>query len=339
MTPIVLSDATSGSTARIAPRLGFNCFEFTARFGDWSVNVLDADPAFADGALRSSGHGLPILFPFPNRIRDSRYSWGGRDYVIPPEVGLHDKLGHAIHGFCLDQAWRVIEQSPRHCIGQFQLSVDAPARRALWPADFVIEVRYELRGASLRADIRIENPDTVPLPWGFGTHPYFRLPLEAASAPSRCLIQVPAASEWVLENCLPTGEQRPVEVGATDLRDGEYVDVLKLDHVLTDLEANKVLLSSRRPGIRADPASAFFIETQIVDEAAGLQVVQRFGGEFRECVVFTPPNRSCVCIEPYTCVTDAIHLQANGVDAGLNVLAPGKSVRLWFEITAGTLLC
>ena len=38
-------------------------------------------------------------------------------------------------------------------------------------------------------------------------------------------------------------------------------------------------------------------------------------------------------------VTDAIHLQANGVDAGLNVLAPSESVRLWIEITAGTLLC
>ena len=30
---------------------------------------------------------------------------------------------------------------------------------------------------------------------------------------------------------------------------------------------------------------------------------------FRELVLFTPPHRRAVCLEPYTCPTDAIHLQ------------------------------
>jgi aldose 1-epimerase len=41
-------------------------------------------------------------------------------------------------------------------------------------------------------------------------------------------------------------------------------------------------------------------------------------------VVFTPANRQAFCIEPYTCVTDAINLQQQGVDAGLLVLPPGE---------------
>jgi aldose 1-epimerase len=44
---------------------------------------------------------------------------------------------------------------------------------------------------------------------------------------------------------------------------------------------------------------------------------------FRELLVFTPPHRQAVCLEPYTCVTDAINLQARGIDAGLLVLPPG----------------
>ena len=320
MTLITLTDST-GSTACIAPQLGFNCFEFLARVRDWSVNVLDADPAFASGTLRPSGHGIPLLFPFPNRIRDARFVWEGVEFVIPAESGRHDKTGNAIHGFCLDRPWRVIEQSDRVAVGRFQLSVDAPERRPLWPADFVIEVRYELRGTTLRADICIENPDSVPLPWGFGTHPYFRVPLDEQSQPARCLIEVPADSEWVLKSSLPTGERRPVSRDK-DLRDGEYFDVLKLDDVLTDLTSKNGA-----------------VETLIIDEAAGLQVTQRCDPAFREMVVFTPPQRSCVCIEPYTCVTDAIHLQARGVPAGLRVLPPGERVDLWFEISAGTLLC
>ena len=44
---------------------------------------------------------------------------------------------------------------------------------------------------------------------------------------------------------------------------------------------------------------------------------------FRDVVVFTPPHRQAFCIEPYTCVTDAINLQPRGVDAGLLTLLPG----------------
>lgn len=318
---VTLTDSSTGSTARIAPLFGFNCFEFIVRVRDWSISVLDADPQFPSDTLRPSGHGVPILFPFPNRIRDGRFEWSGQEYVIPAETGRHDKDGNAIHGFCLDRAWRVVEQSARHVVGQFQLSIDAPDRRAMWPADFLIEVRYELRGLTLRADIRIQNPDSVPLPWGFGTHPYFRLPLDDQSDLSKCLIQVPADSEWILKDCLPSGHRRPVARGK-DLRDGEYLDVLKLDDVLTD-----VVLENN------------VVQATIIDEAAGLQMTQRCDPAFRELCVFTPPGRSCVCIEPYTCVTDAIHLQARGIDAGWRVLPPGEQTRLWFEISAGTLLC
>lgn len=318
---ITLTDPRTGSTARIAPHLGFNCFEFIARVHDWSISVLDAAPEFESGTQRPSGHGIPLLFPFPNRIRAGRFHWAGQDYVIPTETGRHDSNGNAIHGFCLDKAWRVVDQGDRFVVGQFQLSADAPERRQFWPADFVIDVRYELRGSTLRSDIRIHNPDTVPLPWGFGTHPYFRLPLDPQSKPGRCLIQIPADSEWVLKDCLPTGARRPV-ARDKDLREGEYFDVLKLDDVLTDIEATQGA-----------------IETGIIDESAGLQVIQRFDPSFREIVAFTPPQRACVCIEPYTCVTDAINLQAQGIDAGLRVLPPGASAHLWFEISAGTLLC
>ena len=55
---------------------------------------------------------------------------------------------------------------------------------------------------------------------------------------------------------------------------------------------------------------------------------------FREVVVYTPPNRDAVCLEPYTCVTDAINLQSRGIDAGWRVLEPGAEFRTWIDITA-----
>ena len=47
--------------------------------------------------------------------------------------------------------------------------------------------------------------------------------------------------------------------------------------------------------------------------------------QFRELVVYTPPDRDSICFEPYTCPTDAINLEAKGIPAGVVVLAPQKT--------------
>lgn len=318
MDVISLTDAQNRSTAKIAPSLGFNCFDFQARVAGETVPVIDASPQFARGSEKPSGHGIPILFPFPNRIRGGQFSSNGKSYQIDAaHASFHG--ANAIHGFCLDRPWRVTSRGPDFAVGAFQLSVDAPDRLAYWPADFRIEVRYALHGSRLRADILIANPSPHPLPWGLGTHPYFKLPLSAKSRSSRCLIEAPASQEWELVDCLPTGRRVPISE-SKDLREGAYFDVLKVDDVLT--------------GLGDTPT----VECAILDEEAGLQVTQRFPSAFRELVIYTPPNRDAICLEPYTCVTDAANLESRGIDAGWHVLDPGAEFRTWFEIAAGEVI-
>ncbi len=316
MPVLTITDPHSGSTARIAPELGFNCFEFRAIVAGRPVDVLDAVPGFADGGQRASGGGIPILFPFPNRIRAGKFSWDGRDYSLPAA----DKFGNAIHGLCLDRPWRVIEQKDDLVTGQFQLSVDAPDRLGLWPTDFVIEVDYEIVHNRLRANFRIGNPSNRALPWGLGTHPYFKLPLGASSQVGDCLIEVPADQRWELVDCLPTGALLGLDEHY-DLRDGAYVSVVKLDDVLT--------------GICCDGPQ---FECLVLDERAGLQVILTCPPIFREIVAFTPPDRAAVCIEPYTCATDAINLTARGIESGWRTLGAGSEFHTWIDITAGPVL-
>ena len=316
MSIVTLTDSQTGSTARIAPELGFNCFEFRAKVGDREIDVLDSVPDFETGGQRSSGSGIPILFPFPNRIRAGKFTWEGREFSLP----VSDKFGNAIHGLCLDRPWRVIAQGDDFVTGQFQLSVDAPNRRTLWPTDFTIEVDYELLGNRLRANFRVITPSSQPLPWGLGTHPYFKLPLATTSRVGACLIEVPAAQRWELQDCLPTGERRELDE-EHDLRFGAYVDTVQLDDVYTTVQCE---------GPQFD--------CLILDEEAGLQITLTSPPIFREIVVFTPPNRAAVCIEPYTCPTDAINLQAGGIDCGWRTLAPGAEFHTWLDITAGPVL-
>jgi aldose 1-epimerase len=316
MNIVTITDSASGATARIAAHIGFNCFEFRAVVDGREVDVIDSKPDFPQTQERPSGNGSPILFPFPNRIEHGRFTWEGHDYLVPLRPGTP----HAIHGFAYDRPWRVTSQSEDRVTGEFQISRDDPGRAACWPADGLIEVTYRVRGATLRMDVRIANPGDRPLPWGFGTHTYFKLPLAGTSDPARCLVQAPAREQWVLNDQIPTGERTAV-LPAADLREGRRYGELKLDHVLTGLE----------PTGRS-------LDCVVMDEQAGLEVIQQCDPAFRELVAFTPPWTTAVCLEPYTCVTNAINLQQRGIDAGLQVLPPGGEARTWIQITARPIL-
>lgn len=317
-----LVDRRTGSVARIATDVGFNCFRFLAKVnGVTTVDVIDAPEGFENGGHATSHYGIPILFPFPNRIKGGAYSWGGREWKLPVSGIPQDGNGNAIHGFCMDLPWRIIAQSENSVTGEFQLSIDAPDRLALWPTDCLIRICYSLKGSCLRADITVSNPTQVPLPWGFGTHAYFRVPLSSGSDFGQCTVYAPARRIWELNQCLPTGEIRePAEHARLD--DSPYLDTLKLDDVYTDVALNDGVLTCR-----------------VMDEKAGLQVEQRCSGDFREVVAFTPPWSSAVCLEPYTCVTDAINLQQRGIDAGLQVLGAGGTWAGWIEIEAAAITC
>jgi aldose 1-epimerase len=315
-TTITITDAATGTTATVAPELGFNCFSFRATVLGETVEALDVDPEFLSGKSRPTRSGIPILFPFPNRIRQGRFTWDGREYRLPGS----DSWGNAIHGFCADRPWRVVRQGPDFVTGQFQLSVDAPDRAQLWPADFRIEVEYRLIRNRLRAGFRILNHSSGKLPWGLGTHPYFRAPIGSNGRPEHCTVEVPASQRWELVDCLPTGKRIPVDA-ARDLRGGVAVAGLQLDDVYTGLEC-----------------SGPQFDCTLIDERSGIQLTQTCPPIFREVVAFTPPNRSCICLEPYTCVTDAVNLQGQGIDSGLRLLGPGAEFRTWIDLTLGPIL-
>jgi aldose 1-epimerase len=301
----VLEDGHGGGL-EVWPALGFNAYRWHVE----STELLYADPKlFEDG--RPTRSGIPVLFPFPNRIRGGSFTWNGRHYQLPP----NDPAGqNAIHGWACRAPWRVIDQgadgASTWLTGEFQISRDAPAALPLWPADGRLQLTYRLLENRLRLEAAITAVGSEAFPFGLGYHPYFAL---GAFGGEEATVLVPAERYWVLDENLPDGEQRTVE-GQRDLRQARTLAGLTLDDVLTAL-----------PSAPAGAASGLGLCGTLRHPAQGSSLRLNASADFREVVVFTPPHRQAVCLEPYTCVTDAINLEQAGIDAGCKVLAPGQS--------------
>jgi aldose 1-epimerase len=307
---VTLRDAATGSSAQILVNLGFNCFSFVAAFDEEELEVLWAEAEFELGRGRPSGSGIPLLFPFPGRIHQGRLTWGGRQYVLD----ANDGQGNAIHGFVHTRPWRVIEQRSNQVTGQFRASQDDPVLEKFWPADFQITATYQLDGQRLLGRFLLENTDSQPLPLGFGAHPYFRLPLGGEDA-AECEIRLPVSGEWELSELITTGEYFP-------LRDAE---VFQRGLRFGDMQFDNVF-----GGLVFDDDD--WCRASIIDPSSQRRLSIAWDRVFRECVVYTPPHREAICIEPYTCAPDPTRLEAAGIDAGLRVLQPGESLTAQLEL-------
>lgn len=308
---ITLSHA--GATAQILPTLGFNCFSWRPVVDGTNIDALWAAPEFAAGAGKPSHSGIPILFPFPGRVRDSAFEYGGKRYTLTAS-GMN--AGNAIHGFVMSRPWEVIEESDSRVAARFHANKVEPKILDEWPADFELTAEYALTAVSLTCSLTVRNPDSRPLPWGLGLHPYFRVPLGPRGRAADCQLQVPAAKRWEMVNVLPTGNQLDL-VGAYDLRGGLAIEDHACDDVYGELQST---------GGRSVCA--------VIDPVNERRITITFGEEYRAVVVYTPPHREAVCIEPYTCVPDVFWLTEGGHDVGLRVLAPAASFTARVEFLA-----
>jgi aldose 1-epimerase len=305
---VKIVDRASGSEAQVLVSLGFNCFSWRPVLNDGQRDMLWSETGFETGDKRPSGSGTPLLFPFPGRIAAAAYRFEGRDYRLEPG----DAFGNAIHGFVLNRPWRVSERSDARVTGAFQALIDDPTILQRWPSDFSIQVAYEVRGRELVCNVRYENTGAAPLPCGFGTHAYFRLPLADGSRVENTIVSAPVYENWELEKMVPTG-RRLAAPGHQPLAAGLRLDDHQFDTVFT--------------GVRPDPDGR--VRTRLQDPATGRVLTQTFESIFTQCVIYTPGHRQAICLEPYTCVPDAIRLAADGHPTGLQILKPGES----FETT------
>lgn len=311
---VVLSDTEADTQAILAPGFGFPCIGFRVTLEDGIWNVVAEPPDAESFQTRVGRYGVPIMFPWPNRMRDGAFTFGGQSYRLP----LSAQGQHAIHGLTRERAWTVeasgTDDSGAFCRASVVLG-DAPDDP--WPFPCRLTVEYRLHGRALRIVAEAQNLGAVPMPMGFGIHPWFEVPFGSGAARGQIELRVPAAGFWELDaTTCTTGAVHPIADGF-DAREWQPLGGRFIDDVLTDLQ-------------HADG----WHTAEVRDPENGRSIAVRSDAVFREHVVFAPLHTDVVCLEPYTCATDAFNLDERGIDAGRIVLQPGERWRGIVEIEA-----
>ncbi len=281
------SNSSHNTMICIAPEFGSNLYRF---------RVGEHDLIYTDQALlkKRDYTGTFVLWPFPNRVRDKRYTFQGQMYSL---VDVHRPGGDAalVHGLVFDRPWHytqpVIGPDAVSVTTYIDVNADSPYYTA-YPFDSRLSLTYKLSGTELTVTYQVHNKSSRTLPFGFALHPYF----STFSDKHDVFISVPAQAVMEADDeMLPTGrifDVSKVMYAMYELRKPVPVAYLKLDHVYTRL--NKPALS-------------------IVDyKQLGMQLHILATDDFTHLVIFTPEQIPSFCIEYQTCSTDAINLHQQG---------------------------
>ena len=298
-------------SAVIVPEAGFQCRSY--RVGALDVVAGPKDPE-AEWKAHPFRSGIPILFPWPGRIADGRFTYRGREVQLPINDPTHNC---AIHGLTYNRAFQVTRRGPYFIAARLDSRTDADLTK-LWPFPFVLDLDYEV-GNGLRLHAALENVGDGPMPFGIGAHPYFHAPVDPKGTRAAIEVEGDIDKHWQLDaRLLPTGELA-VPSGRFDLRRSVKLGNETLDDAYA-------LVSNR--GERA---------ARMIDPQLKMAVELRAAPIFRNLVVFAPPAPDVVALEPYTCGPNAFNLAAHGIDSGLLELQPGARFEAGFEIRLSAL--
>ena len=155
--------------ATILPSYGMLVASFKHRGVELLRRIDDLDAAAAKGSTA----GIPLLYPWANRIDGLRYRAAGREVMLDPRSPLlhFDGNGLPIHGVPWAQlAWQVMKATPSTIGARLDWAGDL---LSVFPFPHLIEMVVGLDPGLAVGVTVIAKDDPVPVSFGF--HPYFGL--------------------------------------------------------------------------------------------------------------------------------------------------------------------
>ena len=263
---------TSGDLKAVfLPGLGMLCASLQHR-GEEVLRRIDDLQALA---AKGSTAGIPLLYPWANRLAVPRYHAAGMEVTLDTSSPLlhrdeHGLLNHGVPWSLL--SWNVVTAKPDRLVSRFDWNTQKLL--GVFPFRHHLEMAALLSPRHLTIELTVLAEDPVPVSFGF--HPYLGIP---GLQREEWRVNLPAMRKIVLdENKIPTGEEQPFD--AIDRLLGEM-----------DLDAGFIV-----PGDRA----AFSIA------GAGRRITVELLENYAYTQIFAPKGRDFIALEPMTAPANAL---------------------------------
>jgi aldose 1-epimerase len=252
-----------------------------------TLRVLEHDGrplvrGFGEDEMSSAGRGQ-LLMPWPNRIRDGAYSFGGRDL----QLGLTEPArNNASHGLVRWAAWSPEEHGSTSVSLSYRLMAQSG-----YPWTLDLHVLYDLSADGLTVTQTATNLSDRPAPYASGAHPYLTVGTPPVDSWE---LTVPAALRLIAdERQIPVDEE---DVAGTpyDFRVARPIRDTALDHAFGDLTRD----------------SAGVATVQVRDPGTGRGAALWVDARHPWLMVFSgdtgwDPPRQALAVEPMTAPPDA----------------------------------
>jgi aldose 1-epimerase len=256
------------------------------------VDDLDA------ARVKGSTAGIPLLYPWANRLSGMQYRAAGRQVSLAPSSPLLHFDDHKLpmHGVPWGQLqWNVL--SSRADALTARLDWLSQELLAIFPFPHHVEIAVRLRSFDLEIQTTVFADSDSPVPISFGFHPYFGIP---GIPRAEWRLTTPAMRKLALDaQGIPTGAETPSPALATLLGNTGYDDGFALSGEQATFSIN----------------------------AGGYSIAIEFKNGFHFAQIFAPKDKEFIAIEPMTAETNAL---CSG--KRLRVIAAGEQFRASFRI-------
>jgi aldose 1-epimerase len=280
---VTLTHAGTGSSLELVPDAGMVALSWIVA----GEEVLALPCGRSEFLAASRTGGIPLLYPYANRLGADRFDACGRAVDLTGVTSLkRDDHGLPIHGLLLRKGgWALEVPAAGQIAAQLDWGSD-PELLAAFPFPHTLRIHWTVGAGvapgatALRVTTSVIADRGSDVPAAFGWHPYFKV-----HEPERAQVLMGAAASVALgHDGLPTGDPpigaaMPIRMGVGRGQDSLYLRQIGADASLQPVAS--VIDARRRIDIRMD-------------------------GHFPFVQVFSPQGASFACIEPMVAATDAL---------------------------------
>ena len=288
-------DLVSGDYAASIASVGASLRSLTYKGRDLVV-------PFDEHEVRPAFRGA-TLAPWPNRVVNGTYSFGGVDNIL---ALTEPERGHALHGLVAWTNFVLVSQS------ESSLTIATTIEAQVgYPHRLDVAVEYTLDESGLRETITATNTGPTAAPYGTGPHPYL---VAGRGRVDDWTLSLPA------DLVLAVTEDRLIPIAAVDVADTAFdfrepraIGDTFIDHAFTGVTRSRVeLTTSDGTGVAMHwDAECPWVQLHTADRPVPAE------------------NRLGLAVEPMTCPPDAFN---SGTD--LIVIEPGASSTAGWTISA-----